>query len=135
MSTRIKVGTYQLGFRWVDLYIDPSVNGGQGCLMPGLDGSHPRAEISVGTKGTLGKAWGTLLHEVFELACCDRQVRFEPTHTFCGGESDCCCFHFDHTQYSELANHAGWVLFRCRAAFERAWRKANRPAKKKGRRK
>lgn len=127
MSTRIKVGTYQLGFRWVELFVELNGrSGGSGSLVPGKKGEYPPAHITINSGSCVAYAWGTLVHEVFELAATANQLSFEPVVTFAQGATDCRWFHFDHQQFSEIAQQVGCFLHNCHRDFDRAYRQAVR---------
>jgi hypothetical protein len=121
VKKRIHVGTYQLGFQWVDLWMDPKLSGGEFVSMP--DGSKDRAKITVGVEGALWASWGILVHEVSEHILCELHVRFRPTNHYVNSASDLYHFAFNHNQFTELCARLGSFLCECRADFERAWKK------------
>lgn len=137
MSELVKVGAYQLGYRPVELYIDPSHSGGSGDFVPGETGdkADKMSRIVVGVKDVpLWGAWGTLVHEVVEMSLCDHHASFVKAGVFHKSTEER-SFFFDHRTFTRVCDESGNYLHRCKADFDRACRatrrkKANRRTRK-----
>lgn len=132
----IRVGAYQLGYRPVELFIDTSNSGGSGDFVPGELGEKvtQMSRLVVGVKGVpLWGAWGTLVHEVVEMLLCDHHVSYSTSGVFHKSTEER-SFFFDHRTFTRVCDESGNYLYRCKADFERAYRKARRkPSNKKKR--
>ena len=123
-KTKFKIGTYQLGYRWVDLFADPTAEGARFNSMP--DGKR-HASITVGMGYTSsGRPWGHLIHEVVEFALSEIRGRFVYSDVFDDRATDTVVFHFDHNQLNELAARVGWFAQKCLRDFEKAYRRCHR---------
>lgn len=128
---QIHVGTYQLGWSNVDLFLMPDNDGGCFYMAPD-DKSIPRIKV-----GLLDCVWtevvNTLIHEALELVLARRYLRFIPTGRL-SSSHDSYHFHFDHNQFTEsvteLAGFLVAVLPDVRKAFEKARRKPEKPKRK-----
>lgn len=120
-ETKILVGRYYLGFRVVDLYIDPNKKyGAEFCLCP-VEKENPY--IIVGKDKNLTSAYCNLTHEVFEACMSDMGVIFVKSDLFEPGKSDGAYFFFRHEEYTEIASKAGYFLLMCSEPFKKAYNK------------
>jgi hypothetical protein len=126
-STRIKVGTYQLGYRWVDLFIERDSESGNFTWFPdnpsGPKNPKSHAEIVVGVDGTEWAAWVVLVHEACEAIMSDMGLRFRPSNRYVERSSDLYTFHFDHNQFTEVAARLGALISDCRSDFVKSVKK------------
>lgn len=113
-----KIGTYQLGYRWVDVFADPEKFDGSFFMHPGENKDH--SEIRVGCAGQLDEPYAVLVHEVIEAACVDVGVRFIPSSVYVKSASDVYRFFFDHNQFTEIAARVSWFLWQCNTDFRAA---------------
>jgi len=116
----IHVGTYELGYENVDLWLMPKERGGEFTLVP--DGQ-PRAQIKVGGDY---QRWqqvvNCLMHEAIEFAFCRRHVRFEQTEGLIGGH-DRYRFFMDHNDFSEAIACASEFVTHAIYPMNKAWKK------------
>lgn len=123
-----KIGTYQLGYRWVDLYYDPETTGGNFTWVP-KGKSH--SEMVIGFNyGYSDKPYGTLFHEALEAAAADVNGRFN-REGFDGDASDVVVFMFDHNQHSEISARVSYFIKQCHEDFFKAWKAHRHSLKKK----
>lgn len=127
LTTATMVGIYQLGYRWVEVWLDPSTEGGNFTYLPGTcrdpkkEKSH--SKITVGREDQLWSAWAILVHESLEFLLAEEGVRLRPTGHYSIGASDIYRFHFDHNQFTEVAARLGCFVYEVRPRFEATWRK------------
>lgn len=115
-----KIGTYQLGYRWVDLFADPKETGGSFYLMPDDTPSHARIRIGFDYR-EIDHPWCNLFHEVMEFVIAGIGCRCKPTGHYIEGCSDIYTFHFNHNEFTEIAAQVGMFIKNCKADFEAAW--------------
>lgn len=108
----IHVGIYQCGWRWVDLYLDPAVSGGDFKFMGGGGKTHSKMTIGFDDYSE-AEVFEILCHETFELLACDRNARFRHTGSYVPNASDSYFFFFNHNDYSEIAAQAGNFIWQC----------------------
>jgi hypothetical protein len=128
----IKVGTYQLGYRWVDVFLDPKYSGGSFDFMPGWGPNDPKvhSEMIVGCDHAAWKSWGVLAHEAMEAVMSDMGLRFNATVRICPNSSDNYTFIFDHAHFTEVAARVGAFISEAGAEFSRAVEKLREEVKK-----
>ncbi len=118
---QFKIGTYQLGWRWVDLYADPKGIGG-GCFSTFPD-EHEHARITVGMDfDDEAHVFAVLCHEVWELAINEQMCSYTP-RAFEQNASDIHVFFFDHNQHTEICSKAGFFIWKCIDDFKAAFKK------------
>jgi hypothetical protein len=134
MKSIIRVGTYQLGQRPAELFIDTSHDAGSVVCVPDKkDGHIPLTRIVVGVKGVfLWSAWGTLVHEVMELSLSDHKTSYRLYGTFHSSTEER-SFFLDHRVFTRVCDEVGNYLHECKADFDRAFRAARRKTKTKKR--
>ena len=124
-KTKFKIGTYQLGYRWVDVYADPGE--GRGAHFETMPDGMGHARITVGMNYSSScKPWGNLTHEALEFTLSEIRGRFVYSDVFDDRATDTVVFHFDHNQLNELAARVGWFAQKCLRDFDRAYRKCRR---------
>lgn len=126
MKEPFKFGTFQLGYRWVDVYADPANNGGSFRIVPK---DKKNAQLTVGMAQKAEHAWSVLMHEAQEAILCDMETRFRIEGFEVG--SDTCFFHYDHRQHTEICSRVAWFMWEAREAFCKAHKKCNKSKKKK----
>ena len=114
------VGSYNLGFRPVNLFIDTDRTGGSVELTPEERGK-PTA-INVGINSPLVIAVSTLLHEAYEACLIDLNARYEP-HPAYSSESSDFIFVMSHNQLGEAHDRVGEFLVDTYTAFVLAYNK------------
>ena len=120
MSEPFKIGTYQLGWRWVDVYAEPGHTGGWFYFMP--DGGQSHTRIRVGFDySDIDDSFCILVHEAMEALIDDAGCRMRPTSNFCRNASDLYRFAFDHNQMTDIAAKLGCFLWSIRKDFEAAF--------------
>lgn len=110
-----KVGTYQLGFQWVDLWVDPSGDSEGSFDFLTDEKRNGRLTVGIANKD-YGDALGTLLHEAIEVMADDMQVRFRHSNSYTQS-SDMYTFIMDHSQFTELCARAGSFVRQCQVDF------------------
>lgn len=114
-----KIGTYQLGWRWVDLYLDNNGEGASFEIMP----DNPKksgAKIVIGNAGQdVAECWKTLCHEAMELALTDCMARFRHDEAF-SRASDMYYFFCHHNQFTEATAMLGSFLLDCHKDFNKS---------------
>lgn len=99
-----KIGTYQLGFQWVDLWVDPTSDNGE---FSWFSKKQQNCRVMLGIASSdYSVVLGTLLHEIVESTCCDLKVRFQKTGLF-SDSTDQYHFMMDHNDFTELMARAG----------------------------
>lgn len=126
-----KVGIYQLGYVWTEVWLNPLECGGDFHCMPGncRDPQKPKqpARLTIGTADRqLWCCWGVLVHEALENLLCDLGVRFRASAAYSASASDTFVFHFNHNQFSEASLRLGSFLCEVRADFEKAWKRCQK---------
>lgn len=124
---QIIVGTYELGYEKVDLWLMPKERGGEFTFVPT---GQPRAQIKIG--GDYKNWWqvmNVLLHEAIEFAFCRHHVRFERDTGLIGGH-DRYRFFMDHTDFSESIATAAEFVAASQCALNKAWTNKRKPPKK-----
>jgi hypothetical protein len=114
------VGTYQLGWRWVDLVIDPNRRGGSFEMRTGteFDKEHPRPLMVIGGEYSVSDAYEVLVHEALEFVACEAGTRFRSTHAYATSASDVYMFMFDHNQLTEIAARVGNFIWQVKEDLE-----------------
>lgn len=115
-----KIGTYQLGYRWVDLFADPEEMGGNFFFMP--DDTYSHSRIRVGFRyECIDDCWCVLFHEAMEAIITEMECRYKPTSCYISGASDIYRFYFDHNQFTEIAARLAMFIKACIKDFEAAF--------------
>lgn len=107
MNKRIHVGTYQLGFQNVDLFVLPHDTGGEFFLCPDTH-SPPRIIIGLNYP-SWPECLAILLHETIELTLCTQNHRFQRSGKLSGDLADF-TFILDHSQFSQVIAIASTFL-------------------------
>lgn len=108
MKTKHVVGRFRLGWRWVELRIDTSHSNGSGWFIP--DQPEPQiAIIEVGTESGYPIAFSTLLHETFETAASEFELRYKPCGYLSSAASSC-LFVMTHAQFDEVTDRVGHFI-------------------------
>jgi hypothetical protein len=123
MMDSFLIGTYQIGYRYVDVIADPSVCGGSFYYMP--DGTE-RSRMRIGLDyDTFFEVLSVVLHEATEFLLDEFRLRYRATNTFATRASDTFIFHFDHNEFTEVMARLATFLDDClkdlRAAFDLVW--------------
>jgi hypothetical protein len=114
------IGTYQLGYRWVDVYAQPDNRGGEFYFIP--DDLPANARIKVGfAYNNIDEPWAVLVHEVCEATLSEMFCRYIPTYHLVQCASDMYLFKFDHNQFTEFAARIAYLLWNIRKDFESAF--------------
>jgi hypothetical protein len=108
------IGTYQLGWRFCDVFAMPTETGGSFYWMPE---GHERARIWVGFDYQDETPWVILCHEALEALIEDQGCRFRPTSSFVRNASDVYQFHFDHNQFTDISAKLGCFIFAIKDDF------------------
>lgn len=118
--TSFLIGTYQLGWRYCDVFAMPTETGGSFYWMPE---GHERSRIWVGFDYQDETPWAILCHEALEALIEDQGCRLRPTSSFVRTASDVYLFHFDHNQFTDIAAKLGCFIFAIKDDFEAASKK------------
>lgn len=114
----IHVGTFQLGWTNVDLYLDPDESGGCFYFAPN-DKDTPRIRV-----GLDGMSWRdvveVLLHETLELVLTRRDLRYVPTGRIACGH-DSYVFHCDHNDFTQAVAEAAAFMVDTVPAVSKAY--------------
>lgn len=115
ITKKTLVGRYQLGWRMVNLYINPQATGASFniCL------NEQDAFIIVGYDPQYYQSFVWLCHEVFEMAADDEKCVFRPK-AFEDGASDVVHIFMNHNQYTEVAAKSGYFIAKCQNDFNKA---------------
>jgi len=117
-----KLGTYQLGWRWVDVYLNPNEAGAEFQVMPGGKGSNARIILGLG-QPQIESAWGNLNHESLEMTLTLLGCRWRPDDQFSCDASDTYVFSFNHDMFSEAVAQSSVFTWLVKDDFEKAWKK------------
>lgn len=123
-----KLGTYQLGYEWIDVRLDPTSGDGSvtwdSTVRPKM-----RTTITVGIHNkSLWKAYDILTHEVMEEAAMRLRLRYKHTDIY-GTTSDSYSFHMNHEEFTQLASHVGAFICELMKDFNKAWKRCHRHGK------
>jgi hypothetical protein len=122
-----KIGTYQLGYRMVDLWGNPDKCG----ALFNLCKSQKPAMIETGLKyQDPSEAFGVLCHEVWEMVMQDMGCALTPL-AFMPQASDTGMFVFNHNQHTEISARASYFLWQCFDDFKKAHAKCHPQPEKK----
>lgn len=113
------VGRYRLGWRWVELLVDPNRDGAQAIFAPD---DKEICEIIVGLEDNQSDILGGLLHEATEVVMWDHNCAYKHTGAFDKGASHY-TFLFTHQQFSEMNQRVAYFLAECLPDFQRAAKK------------
>lgn len=113
------IGTYQLGYRWVNVFAEPESCSGSFTWHPNNNTSD-HSEIRVGMAGKGDEPYAVLLHEVIEATCADLGTRFRKTSVYVESASDAYQFFFCHSQFTEIAARTAWFLWQINQDFKAA---------------
>lgn len=121
MTTPLKIGTYQLGWRWVDVFADPTSFGGTFKMIDHQnEGEH--AKITVGFKDDkISDAMEVLTHEALEFLLGEHNYQFHPTRSYAPYATDAYHFMFDHNGLTEVAAKLGCFLWNIHDVFKAAF--------------
>ncbi len=122
------VGTYQLGYQDVQLFVDPDSNGGSGSWNAGTSGK-TGAKIVIGINCALWYSWGTLVHETVEYALTNLNASFAPASAFTSRSTDSRLFVATHKQFDEATQQSGNYIHECHKDFLKAYRKYHKNKK------
>lgn len=115
------IGTYQLGWRWVEVFANLESFGGTFNMNNGTSGDLKHAKITVGFKsGSCFDCFEVLTHEAMEFLFSEHNVQFSPSHAYAPYASDAYHFMFDHNVLTEVAAKLGHFLWDIRKDFEAA---------------
>lgn len=113
------IGSYQLGWRNLDLIADPKECGGSFFFVPD---KAALSRIRVGFDyPEIGQAWAVLYHEALELLMADAGLRYRQSGSYVPNASDAYLFHFDHNQFSEIAAKLAYFSLDAFPDFKAAW--------------
>jgi hypothetical protein len=112
LNSLFHVGTYQLGYRYVDLYLEPDSLGGSFQLNSGDPAKQRHATMTLGADhDCMSDLMEVAAHETFEAACQELGCRFKPCTVYVANASDVYYFHLDHNQMSEITARVGNFLW------------------------
>lgn len=109
---KIHVGNYQLGWRYVDLYLTDG-SGGSFDINTG-EKTPQHASMEVSYRGSTSETFEILAHEAFEAAATLSLCRFKASLTYVPYASDNQLFVMDHNQMSEITAQVGnfiWQVY------------------------
>lgn len=117
-----KIGTYQLGWRMVELWAQPGETGATFNLC-----CHQKiATIKCGMNyKDPAEAFACLCHEVWEMAMDELMCCYRPK-AFVEHASDTYHFSFDHNQHTEISARASYFIYTCFDDFKKAHAKIRR---------
>lgn len=117
---QIRIGTFQLGHRNVELFAVPEDFGGEFYFAPDRK-SIPRIKV-----GLDAKHWDEcvtwLLHETIEFSMCDKDLRFAHSGKSNYDTGDF-CFHFDHSQFGRICSDVAIFMTAALPELSTAYRK------------
>lgn len=122
------VGTYQLGFQDVQLFVDTESNGGSGTWNSGTY-DKDKAKITIGIDCSQWYAYGTLVHETMEWAMTSLGSSFTPYAAFNSRATDSRLFVMTHKQFDEASQWSGNYINECQKDFLKAYRKYGKKKK------
>lgn len=125
----IFIGRYRLGWRTVEVFGDPHKSGGQFEYFPDVslpDGKHDDETVSRMTIGFLHnddwwEVFNVILHETWEMAAADHNVRYKRTDLFMSWASDAFVFHFNHNEFTEITAQSAHFLSFALDDIKKAW--------------
>lgn len=117
-----KIGTYELGFRQIHLYVDQKSTSGSVGLRS--------CKMVIGTEDTdWWRVVALLLHEAIEAAAIDLHCRFNDTSDGYSSD-DSVVFHMTHPQYSQVIAQAAEFLTSALPDLAREYNAAQRSNRK-----
>lgn len=117
---RLRLGTYRLGHRRIEVFLIKDKTGGSGVPVPRDSEALPRIEI--GVADGIYDTFGTLMHEAFEFALNDLECGFVRLGQF-DTETSNRWFMFNHEQLGEASQRVGYFLNDIIKDFLKAFRK------------
>lgn len=121
---QIKVGVYELGFEFIDLYALPKEQGGYYYFQP-EEGHVGRMKVGIGYRNWW-EVVAVLLHEATEYVMHKQGYVYQRAGQVCHA-SDCRTFHFNHEQFSEVTAHVAIFIARALPDLASVWRKHIKP--------
>ena len=112
-----------IGWRIVEIWLDPKTRGGTVLFLPKGENTPPTA-VNIGIQVSRPEAWATLIHELMEMILCDLRVRFKISGAWADSTGDC-YFFFDHVAFDEATTQLGYFISKYHSDFDKAWTKAN----------
>jgi hypothetical protein len=107
-KTPYLLGTYPLGYQWVELYLIPDGYGGY-FDSPTVKGGLQKLGVGIADPD-YGHVLSVMIHEVFESVSCDLMVRYKKSGAFCDTSSDTYHFHMNHNEFSEICSRVGHFI-------------------------
>lgn len=120
-----KLGTYQLGFQWVDLWVDPTNRDGAFEFHPDRK-SFCTVTVGIRSDG-YAEVLGTLMHELLEATACDLGARYKRSGMFTES-SDCYYFQMNHNDFTELCARAAYFISMCQVDLMTVHKRYNKNA-------
>lgn len=116
------VGTYQLGYRWVELWHRPLKNGFGGSFQftPETNGNRTHTCILMDFSQPQDTAWEILLHELVEGTMHDLELSYKRAGRYTNN-TESFHFFFNHQEYTEVMGRVGSFMGACAADFIKTW--------------
>lgn len=129
-KTRKSIGTYELGYFKIEIYVLPASIGGTLCFLPRAEDSIlPNIDIGI----NYDKFWdvqNVLLHEALEYYLAIKGYRYGKTNEICSG-SDRYFFWINHQQFSDACESVAELIETVRPALYKEWSSRNKTKTKK----
>lgn len=107
-ADEIHIGKHQLGWREIDLYVQPYSSGGSFQAVPG-DGRDAIMKIGM-DHDCWPEVMEVILHEAHEFNLCDLGVGYRPQNVYSGNCSDGVFFMYNHNQHTEACARTAYFL-------------------------
>jgi hypothetical protein len=125
MLKRVFVGTFELGYARIKLYLRPGTGADFDYLTP--DGGLPA--IQIGADAThWRRIVGALIHETQEISMQDMGLSFQPCPSLSDGSANY-TFVMNHEQFNECCCRSGDFVSSALPALLKAWEKWNKVKK------
>lgn len=120
VSDEVKIGVYRLGWRFIELWVDPTWLGGRVITGPAPESTITRMIIGLNDhwKGVVG----VLTHESVEIAAWDMGTQYRKSGEY-SETTNGYYFMFDHQQFTEIADRAGYFMAQVLPDLSTAYRK------------
>ena len=130
MSTRKHLGTFFLGWEWVDCFADPTTSGGHFMFCPDTPARRPEMQVGIDYRN-----WWEVLNVAMHEATEHALARLRCTFTNCQEQvrdTQHIQFHFNHGQFTEAIGMAAAYLDDVLPLLRAEWERAEAARKAEG---
>lgn len=119
----VKLGRWQLGWRYVNVFVKPKEIGASFNFC--LEGEE--AQMSIGLQyDDFRRVVDSLMHETMEMSMVEQGCSFTRTDAWERNVTDAYTFHMNHSQFTEATTRASWFMCNVMEDLRKAYNKYHR---------